>query len=211
MQYLGLMTTYSMYEKLNYQFLHLTVQEFLAAWWIARNSIEEEVFKNYHNNDHLKMCLRFVAGLTHLENMHNQIFRIIDDQFSEPEEDLKSETIHDKGSETFIEQDLKDMKGLVLQNHETFSELNEQLEIEEGFSCIKIPYFGFYTRYISRFHQNHKFLMTNITIFCYNLSSILFTFQLLYEAQNVLYCQDYAQYQFEIPSLCLNRQKFISF
>ena len=46
MQYLGLMNTYSMYEKVNYQFLHLTVQEFLAAWWIARNSIGEEVFEN---------------------------------------------------------------------------------------------------------------------------------------------------------------------
>ena len=210
MQYLGLMNTYSMYEKLNYQFLHLTVQEFLAAWWIARNNIEEEAFKNYHNNDHLKMCLRFVAGLTHLENMHNQIFRIIDDQFSEPEEDLKSETIHDKGSETFIEQDLEDMKGLVLQNHETFSELNEQLEIEEGFSCIKIPYFGFYTRYISRFHQNQKILNKHHQL-VHNLSNTIFTFQLLYEAQNVLYCQDYAQYQFEIPSLCLNRQNLSPF
>ena len=212
MQYLGLMNTYSMYEKVNYQFLHLTVQEFLAAWWIARNDIEEEAFKNYHNNDHLKMCLRFVAGLTHLENMHNQIFRIIDDQFFEPEEDLKSETIHDKGSETFIEQDLKDMKGLVLQNHETFSELNEQLEIEEGFSCIKIPYFGFYTRYISRyqFYQNQK-IFNNHHQLVHNLSRTIFTFQLLYEAQNVSYCQDYAQYQFEIPSLCLYGQNLSPF
>ena len=210
MQYLGLMTTYSMYYKVNYQFLHLTVQEFLAAWWIARNSIGEEVFKNYHNNDHLKMCLRFVAGLTHLENMHNQIFRIIHDQFSEPEEDIKSKTIYDKGSDTFTKQDLKDMKGLVLQNHETFSELDEQLEIEEGFSCMKIPDFGFHTMYISRFHQNHK-IFNNHQYFVHNLSSTILTFQLLYEAQNVSYCQDYAQYEFEIPSLCLYGQNLSPF
>ena len=209
MQYLGLMNTYSMYEKVNYQFLHLTVQEFLAAWWIARNNIEEEVFKNYHKNDHLKMCLRFVAGLTHLENIHNQIFRIIDDYFSEPEQETK--TILDKESDTFTEQDFKDMKCLVIENNETFSEPNEELNIREGpFSCLMEPSFGFHTSCISRFHQNHSFFNDH-HIVRYDLSHILFTFQLLYEAQNVLYCQDYAQYQFEIPSLCLNRQNLSPF
>ena len=208
MQYLGLMTTYSMYEKVNYQFLHLTVQEFLAAWWIAKKSIEEEVFKNHHNSDHFKMCLRFVAGLTHLQNIHNQIFRIINDHFSEPEQEIK--TILDKESDTFTEQDLKDIKCLVIEKNETFSEPNEELDISEGsFSCLMEPNFGFYKSYISRFHQNHSIFNTH-HIFCYDLSHILFTFQLLYEAQNVLYCQDYAQYQFEIPSLCLSRRQNLS-
>ena len=209
MQYLGLMTTYSMFDKLNYQFLHLTVQEFLAAWWIARNSWEVEVFKNYHNNDHLKMCLRFVAGLTHLQNIHNQIFGIIDNHFSEPEQE--TETIIDKESDTFTEQDFKDIKCLVLQNNETFSEPNEELNIREGpLSCLMEPNFGFHTSYISRFHQNHS-IFNDHHIVCYDLSRILFTFQLLYEAQNVLYCQDYAQYRFEIPSLCLDRQNLSPF
>ena len=207
MQYLGLMTTYSMYEKVNYQFLHLTVQEFLAAWWIARKKIGEEVFKKYHNNGHLKMCLRFVAGLTHLQNMHDQIFSIIHDQFSEPEQDLKS----DKESETFTEQDFKDMMSLVLENYKTFSELNEMLEIEEeDFSCQRVPVFGFHKSLFSRFHQNHR-------IFCHHdnvihiLSSTIFTFQLLYEAQNISYCQDYAKYRFWTPSLCLDKQNLSPF
>ena len=32
---------------------------------------------------------------------------------------------------------------LVLQNHETFSELNEQLGIEGGFSCMKIEFYTY--------------------------------------------------------------------
>ena len=210
MQYLGLMNTYSMFEKENYQFLHLTVQEFLAAWWIARKNIGEEVFKNYHNNDHLKMCLRFVAGLTHLKNMHNQIFRIINDKFSEPKQDIKSKTIHDKGPETVIEYTFKDVI-MKLEEYEDFSKFDEQLEIEDcGLSCLKIPHFGFYKSYISRFHQHHKIFNDHQRI-VYNLSNTIFTFQLLYEAQNVLYCQDYAQCQFMIPSLCLYRQNLSPF
>uniref|UniRef100_A0A1X7TT76 NACHT domain-containing protein n=1 Tax=Amphimedon queenslandica TaxID=400682 RepID=A0A1X7TT76_AMPQE len=67
--YLGLMTSFMEYSKKNYQFLHLSIQEFLAAWWIAKHEKKtEEVFKNHFDNDHFRMCLRFVAGLTHLEH-----------------------------------------------------------------------------------------------------------------------------------------------
>ena len=65
--YLGLMTTFTEYEK--YQFLHLSIQEFLAAWWIAKHEKKtEKVFKDHFDDDHFRMCLRFVAGLTHLEH-----------------------------------------------------------------------------------------------------------------------------------------------
>ena len=67
--HLGLMTTFTEYNEEKYQFLHLSIQEFLAAWWIAKHEKKrEEVFKNHFDDDHFRMCLRFVAGLTHLEH-----------------------------------------------------------------------------------------------------------------------------------------------
>ena len=69
--YLGLMTAFIDYDEKMYQFLHLSIQEFLAAWWIAKSKHEkktEEVFKEHFDDDHFRMCLRFVAGLTHLEH-----------------------------------------------------------------------------------------------------------------------------------------------
>ena len=66
--YLGLMTSFEDYEEW-YQFIHLSIQEFLAAWWIAKHEEKtEEVFKDHFDDDHFRMCLRFVAGLTHLEH-----------------------------------------------------------------------------------------------------------------------------------------------
>ena len=66
--YLGLMTTFTAYDDEYYQFLHLSIQEFLAAWWITKYEKTEKVFSEHFNDDHFRMCLRFVAGLTHLEH-----------------------------------------------------------------------------------------------------------------------------------------------
>ena len=76
--YLGLMTTFTEYDEEKYQFLHLSIQEFLAAWWIAKHEKKtEEVFKDHIDDDHFQMCLRFVAGLTHLEHeSYQQYFNI---------------------------------------------------------------------------------------------------------------------------------------
>ena len=76
--YLGLMTTFTEYDEEKYQFLHLSIQEFLAAWWIAKHEKKtEEVFKDHFDDDHFRMCLRFVAGLTHLEHeSYQQYFNI---------------------------------------------------------------------------------------------------------------------------------------
>ena len=71
--YLGLMTSFTEYDEKKYQFLHLSIQEFLAAWWIAKHEEKtEEVFKTHFDDDHFRMCLRFVAGLTHLEHENYQ-------------------------------------------------------------------------------------------------------------------------------------------
>ena len=75
--YLGLMTTFIEYDEEKYQFLHLSIQEFLAAWWIAKHEKKtEEVFKDHFDDDHFRMCLRFVAGLTHLEHESYQQYFI---------------------------------------------------------------------------------------------------------------------------------------
>ena len=73
--YLGLMTTFTLYDDEYYQFLHLSIQEFLAAWWITKYEKTEKVFNDHFNDDHFQMCLRFVAGLTHLEHeVYKQYF-----------------------------------------------------------------------------------------------------------------------------------------
>ena len=70
--YLGLMTTFTVSDEEGYQFLHLSIQEFLAAWWIAKyNEKTEEIFNAHFDDDHFRMCLRFVAGLTHLKHEKN--------------------------------------------------------------------------------------------------------------------------------------------
>ena len=66
--FLGLITTFIDYDEKTHQFLHLTIQEFLAAWWISKNEETERKFKDHFDDDHFQMCLRFTAGLTHLEH-----------------------------------------------------------------------------------------------------------------------------------------------
>uniref|UniRef100_A0A1X7TRX2 NACHT domain-containing protein n=1 Tax=Amphimedon queenslandica TaxID=400682 RepID=A0A1X7TRX2_AMPQE len=51
--YFGLMTRFTEYDEEKYQFLHLSIQEFLAAWWIAKHEKKtEEVFKDHFDDDH---------------------------------------------------------------------------------------------------------------------------------------------------------------
>ena len=58
--YLGLMTTFIVGIEKGYQFLHLSIQKFLAAWWITKYEKTEKVFAKYFDNDHFRMCLRLL-------------------------------------------------------------------------------------------------------------------------------------------------------
>ena len=66
--YLGLVTTFTVHVEMSYQFLHLSIQEFLAAWWMVKYEKTEEVSAKHFEDDHFRMCLRFVAGLTNLKD-----------------------------------------------------------------------------------------------------------------------------------------------
>ena len=71
-----LMKLFTDYYNGKYQFLHLSIQEFLAAWWIAKHEEKtEEVFNGHFDDNNFRMCLRFVAGLTGLKHdSYNQYF-----------------------------------------------------------------------------------------------------------------------------------------
>ena len=69
---LGLMTaTKSSSSTVTYQFLHLTVQEYLAAKWAAVEILPEEqaaFMKKHLSNDRLRMMLLFLAGITQMHS-----------------------------------------------------------------------------------------------------------------------------------------------
>ena len=66
--YFGLMAAFTYGSNTSYQFLHLSIQEFLAAWWIAKYEKTEVLFAEHFHSEHFKKCLTFVAGLTHLRH-----------------------------------------------------------------------------------------------------------------------------------------------
>ena len=74
-KFLGLLTAFKSFpavgDNVMYQFLHLTVQEFLAARWVATHMSPEEQAKFFKDNllkSRFKMTLLFLAGITKLDN-----------------------------------------------------------------------------------------------------------------------------------------------
>ena len=60
---------------ITYQFRHLTIQEFLSAWWIYQQNDQEKLFQEHFEDTHFRMTLRFVAGLTELkEDSYQEYF-----------------------------------------------------------------------------------------------------------------------------------------
>ena len=66
--FLGLITSFTFYDEELYQFIHLTIQEFLAAWWICKQKDVVKLFDEYWKKLHFRMCSRFIAGLSGLKD-----------------------------------------------------------------------------------------------------------------------------------------------
>ena len=67
-EHFGLMNCYKIADETKHQFLHLTIQEFLAAWWITYHDDQKVLFREHFQDTHFCMTLRFVAGLTELKD-----------------------------------------------------------------------------------------------------------------------------------------------
>ena len=74
-EHFGLMNCYKIADMTKHQFLHLTIQEFLAAWWITHHDDQQMLFRKHFQNTHFRITLRFVAGLTELkDDMYEEYF-----------------------------------------------------------------------------------------------------------------------------------------
>ena len=82
-KHFGLMNFYTIADTTQYQFLHLTIQEFLAAWWISQQDDHKKLFREHFQDIQFRMTLRFVAGLTELKDDSFQEY------FSERVEDIQ--------------------------------------------------------------------------------------------------------------------------
>ena len=67
-EHFGLMNCYKIADTTKHQFLHLTIQEFLAAWWITHHDDQKMLFREHFVGTHFCMTLRFMAGLTELKD-----------------------------------------------------------------------------------------------------------------------------------------------
>ena len=67
-EHFGLMNCYKIADTTKHQFLHLTIQEFLVAWWITHHHNQKMLFREHFHGTHFRMTLRFVAGLTELKD-----------------------------------------------------------------------------------------------------------------------------------------------
>ena len=75
-EHFGLMNCYKIADTTKHQFLHLTIQEFLAAWWITHHDDQNVLFREHFHGTHFRMALRFVAGLTELKDESYQEYFI---------------------------------------------------------------------------------------------------------------------------------------
>ena len=61
----------------SYNFLHLSIQEFLAAYYVSLLSPQEQeqLLLSSHKEYHFKNMMRFVAGLTKFEGIRKEAIK----------------------------------------------------------------------------------------------------------------------------------------
>ena len=95
-KFLGLLTAFKSFpavgDNLTYQFLHLTIQEFLAARWVATHTSPEEqakFFKDHLSNNRFRMMLLFLAGITKLDDSSFSVVFSTELDFLIPDEERR--------------------------------------------------------------------------------------------------------------------------
>ena len=131
-QFLGHHNTF--YDEELYQFIHLTIQEFLAAWWICK---QKDVFGKYWKKFHFRMCSRFIAGLSVLkDSAYAKYFKELSDLhcrrsvsdvdvFSVPKFYTSIGSLYDSGSCDEINLKLKYLVYSNLTDHQLINVCNE--------------------------------------------------------------------------------------
>ena len=81
---------------LSYNFLHLTIQEFLAAYHVSLQSAQKKVefFRNHQEAQSNQMVLKFFAGLTNFEDFNDEELLPILSDYEEHAYNIKLKTIH---------------------------------------------------------------------------------------------------------------------
>ena len=105
--------------EVSYQFIHLTAQEFLAAWYAAiALSAEEQrkLFMEKTRDDRFRMMLLFLAGITGLQD--TQVYQ----QFHNSQQQLQEEQIQ--------EHELQEQQQLLQQLMEKQQQLQQQLQLQ---------------------------------------------------------------------------------
>ena len=100
---LGLINSYQSITSINVQrhfhFLHLNIQEFLAAMFLASSTLDKmKFYQDYIDNDRFRMTLLFLAGLTRL-NFHTGLSSTIRELALDLEFDTVSNTLYELQNE----------------------------------------------------------------------------------------------------------------
>ena len=114
LQIMGLVTSFSVSSGCGktqlFQFLHLTIQEFLAAWHASQLSPEEQAGIICHfSNDRLKLMHDFLAGITKLQGQN--IREAFNQSFKDSLRRGTQYTDEDEGMHYFIDEDAKNCNG----------------------------------------------------------------------------------------------------
>ena len=140
-------------EELSYQFTHLTVQEFLAAWCVANKLSPEEQSKLFQEKwikQRFKMMLLFLAGITRLQDeaVYLQILHSFKLQHYHPQHVLEAQSKLEEESQKqlffFLAHLIYEAQNSSLSNHLASSVQKDgelSLTFKDLFHCTVLMYF----------------------------------------------------------------------